>query len=702
MTLLTQPSTVFSWDASLSSLHGIGEKIAPRFAKLNLHYIHDLLFHWPYRYEDRTHITPIQDIVPEKWVLLQGTIRKTQVIKSAKKRCIVTLQDQSAHIKLIFFHFKTPQLEAWREGTMLRCFGQVKWAGGQFTIVHPEYEILTPQRIPPLPEHLTPIYPIVAGLSQNWLRKTILTAVTHYQRQAYQRESLDDVLSKKFPELSFATALETIHRPNANQNLESLYDKSHPAYQRLIFEELLAHRYALKRIRQSVKVAHIEATKVDHDQIHQFIRNLPFELTEAQQKAWRDIEGDLSLQKPMLRLIQGDVGCGKTVVAALAAMAVVGSGKQVAIMVPTEILAKQHFEHFSDWLKPFNLRCELLVSKFKTKQKRQILENITLGLANVVIGTHAIFQEKVEFQNLGMAIIDEQHRFGVHQRLSLQKKGESARQKSAVHQLIMTATPIPRTLMMGQYAHLDVTVMDGLPPNRQPIKTLTVAQSRRHEVIERISAVCQQKKQVYWVCTLIEESEALQCQAAQIVSEQLQEQLQFPVGLVHGKMPSQQKEQVMQAFYRNEISVLVATTVIEVGVNVPNATSMIIENPERLGLAQLHQLRGRVGRGRDESFCILLYQPPLSPMSRARLQVMRESNDGFVIAEKDLELRGGGEILGDRQTGMAQYKVADLVRDKICLQQVGTWEKQHSKLVDTNTVDRLIDRWCQSLDLAKA
>lgn len=688
----------FEWFAPLTSIKGVGEKQAQRLAKLALFTQGDLLLHCPFRYEDRTHITPIKDIVPDKWVLIQGKITQLKVQTKGKKRCTLTLADQSGTIKVVFFHFQSTQLQQWQIGKILRCFGQPKLTS-QLQLIHPDYEVFSEDALAPLPVYLTAVYPTVAGISQFWLRKHINLLLDDYlivQKNApdYFASTLDVTM------LKWNEALATIHRPLAEQ-AQALIQRTHSAFTRLIAEELFAHRRGLKQIRANMNQHTANPLLVNSSLLNQFLKNLPFTLTQAQQQVWNSLKSDLEKTVPMLRLVQGDVGCGKTVVAALAALTALASHSQVALMAPTEILAEQHYQQFSAWFSVLGYRCQLLTGKLKTRARRSIQENVTLGLTHIVIGTHALFQEQLQFQDLGLVIIDEQHRFGVQQRLALQIKGLSARQANYPHQLVMTATPIPRTLAMSQYAHLDISVINSLPPGRQPITTVAMPQTRRDEIIERMKQLCEKGQQVYWVCTLINDSEQLTCQAAQASAQMLQAQLPFTVGLIHGKMSCEEKETVMQGFYQGTIAVLVATTVIEVGVNVPNATLMIIENPERLGLAQLHQLRGRVGRGNSASFCILLYQPPLTEIAQARLKIMRESNDGFVIAEVDLQLRGPGEILGAKQTGAVQFKVADFHRDKPLIEKLPHWDKL-LKTLPADEVEQIIQRWCTAHECAQA
>lgn len=666
------------------TLKGVGTKIAEKLAKLQIFTVGDLLLHCPYRYEDRTRITPINQVQPDQLVVVQGEIIHVKMDKGRKKRCMITLSDDTGALQLVFFHFQASQQQQWQLGVILRCFGQVNGERG-LQIVHPEYQVVKDEN-----DHvgsLTPVYPSVAGLTQGWFRRTLPKLLSMLNLTIPNTDPLLAPLTGAYQMLPWLEALNTIHRPAPEIDHQALSLRQHPAYWRLIAEELLVNHLSLMRLREAAQARLAPRLTLAEKTSQAFLGNLPFQLTSAQEKVWQQIQTDIAQTIPMLRLVQGDVGCGKTVVAALAALTAVSSNVQVAFMAPTEILAEQHYTQLTAWFSPLGYRCELLTGKLKAKAKRSVLENITLGLANVVIGTHALFQETVSFHHLGLVIIDEQHRFGVHQRLSLQQKGSP-------HQLIMTATPIPRTLAMSHYAHLDISIIDSLPPGRQPITTLAIPQGRREEIIARMEKVCASGQQIYWVCTLIEESDTLTSQAAAVTAEQLQALLpHYSVGLVHGRMTSDEKESVMQAFYRGDLSILVATTVIEVGVNVPNATLMVIENPERLGLSQLHQLRGRVGRGKAQSYCILLYQSPLSQMAQARLQILRESCDGFVIAEADLALRGPGEILGTRQTGAIAFKIADLKRDKEFIKMLPSWGEKVSALLSSSQIEYLIQRW---------
>jgi len=691
------------WQQPATSLKGVGDKTTKKLAKLGIKTIGDLLLHCPYRYEDRTRLTPIQDVLPESWVLLQGMITEIEITKTRKKRCTLWLSDKTGIIALVFFHYTSGQLKTWEKGAILRCYGQAKVVRQGMNIVHPEYEFISEENSHLLPTHLTPIYPTVAGLAQGWLRKTVRQILNGYSQQYQQKTDLfANCLIHLQPMQHWIQALNTIHQPLPDVDQDSLISRQHPAYYRLIFEELFAHHISLKNVRSTAQNRQAMPFLIKDEKITSFYDELPFTLTAAQARVWQEIRHDLSKPVPMLRLVQGDVGCGKTVIAALTAYAALENQKQVAIMVPTEILAEQHYAYFKTLFEKLGYRCDLLIGQLKAKAKRSLLENLVLGLTQIIIGTHALFQENIQFKALGLVIIDEQHRFGVHQRLTLQNKGLTSLYAEHAHQLIMTATPIPRTLMMSHYSHLDISTIDSLPPNRQPISTLAISQSRREDVIARIAHVCASGQQVYWVCTLIDGSDLFECQAAEEAAKMLRQLLQqYNIGLIHGKMSASDKEQIMQAFYQGAINILVATTVIEVGVNVPNATLMVIENPERLGLAQLHQLRGRVGRGSQASFCVLLYQSPLSEMAQARLQIMRESSDGFVIAQKDLELRGPGEVLGTKQTGMVSFKVVDYQRDAVFIQKMSQLADKLSAL-SKQQVDSIVQRWCGQDDYANA
>ena len=676
----------------VTDLKGVGTALALKLGKLGIHSVQDLLFHLPTRYQDRTRIRPLGSVQLGEEILIEGEVKLADIVMGRRRSLLCRVQDGTGQITLRFFHFNAAQKNAMRPGVLIRAFGEVRPGGAGLEMVHPEYQLVTGQSLAPPEQSLTPVYPMTEGLTQTRMRGLVRQAFTQFEQHP-----LPDLLpenlrqERALPELH--AALRYLHQPPPNADQQALLMGRHPAQRRLALEELLAHHLSLTRIRHSIQQQGSWPMPEASDMSQAFLDQLPFSLTAAQQRVIAEIQQDLQRELPMLRLVQGDVGSGKTLVAALAAVQVIAAGYQVAVMAPTEILAEQHYQNFSRWFSALNVDVAWLAGKVKGKQRQQQLEQIATGGASVVVGTHALFQEEVKFARLALVVIDEQHRFGVHQRLSLREKGADGIR--APHQLIMTATPIPRTLTMSAYADLDCSIIDELPPGRTPVNTLVIADTRREEVIARVQQACAQGRQAYWVCTLIEESEALQCQAAEVTATHLAEQLpDIRIGLVHGRMKPAEKASVMEAFKSARLDLLVATTVIEVGVDVPNASLMIIENPERLGLAQLHQLRGRVGRGSVESFCVLMYHPPLSKQGRERLQVMRETTDGFRIAEKDLQLRGPGEVLGTRQTGMMQFRIADLERDADLLSEVQALAQplyQHPKRVDA-----LINRWMGS------
>ncbi len=666
----------------VTALHGVGPRLADKLALLDISTVQDLLFHLPLRYQDRTRITPIGALQPGQDAVIEGEVRVADIVFGRRRSLLVRLQDHTGTVSLRFFHFNAAQQQQLAPGTRVRCYGEARRGASGLELYHPEYQIQDGAQSAPVAATLTPVYPSTEGLQQASWRKLCGQALTQLNADSlrdYLHEiSLQEISSpggglqgRGLRERGLALPLPAaplhvrlsdvvsyLHRPPPEASQVQLLEGRHPFQQRLAFEELLAHQLSLRGLREQIRRGGAPALTGPAALQKQFLQQLPFALTAAQQRVATEVAKDLRQSQPMLRLVQGDVGSGKTVVAALAALRAVGSGYQVALMAPTELLAEQHRQNFSRWLEPLGIAVGWLSGRIKGKARAAQLAAIAAGEVGVVVGTHALFQDEVIFHRLGLAIIDEQHRFGVHQRLALTEKGVHA------HQLIMTATPIPRTLAMSAYADLDTSVIDELPPGRQPVQTLVIGSERRPEIVERIRLACRSGRQAYWVCTLIEESEQLQAQAAEATCLDLQAALpELRVGLLHGRLKNDEKAAVMAAFKAGELQLLVATTVIEVGVDVPNASLMIIENPERLGLAQLHQLRGRVGRGSIESFCVLLYQSPLSRNGRARLQVLRDSNDGFVIAEKDLELRGPGEVLGTRQTGLLQMRIADLQRD---------------------------------------
>lgn len=642
-------------ERSVTALRGVGPKLASKLAALGITTVQDLLFHLPLRYQDRTRITPIGALTTGQDAVIEGEIRVADVVFGRRRSLVCRLQDGTGTATLRFFHFSAVQRAQLAPGVRLRCYGEPRRGAGGLEFYHPEYRLS--EEAAPVSERLTAVYPSTEGLQQASWRKLCAAALVELDTGTL-RDLLPEPLPLREAPVHLAEALRYLHCPPRDANLAQLAAGAHPCQRRLAFEELVAHQLSLLSLRAQLQRHGAPPLLGPADLIRQFLSQLPFTLTAAQQQVAREVADDLRKPIPMLRLVQGDVGSGKTVIAALAALRAVASGHQVAMMAPTELLAEQHLANFRRWFEPLGVRVGWLAGKVKGKEREATRAALADGSLQVAVGTHALLQESVTFAQLGLAIIDEQHRFGVHQRLQLQQKG------LAPHQLIMTATPIPRTLAMSAYADLDTSIIDELPPGRQPVQTVAIGSDRRSEVTERIRHVCRQGRQVYWVCTLIEESEQLQAQAAETRWSELTAALpELRVALLHGRMKAAIKAEVMASFKAGEIDLLVATTVIEVGVDVPNASLMVIENPERLGLAQLHQLRGRVGRGTLESFCVLLYQTPLSRTGRARLQVLRDSNDGFEIAERDLELRGPGEVLGTRQTGLLTLKLADLQRD---------------------------------------
>ena len=673
----------------LTTLSGVGAAISDKLSRLGIHNLQDLLFHLPIRYEDRTRITPIADLRPEQYATIEGVVQTCEVAFGRRPILTVSLSDGTSKIMLRFFNFNAGMKNSFQIGTRVKAFGEIKRGRFMAEIHHPEYQIIRDNAPLVLEETLTPIYSTTEGLKQNSLRK-----LTDQALALLDKIQLTEILPNEFNPHPFSLkdAIRFLHRPPPDISLDILEKGQHPAQQRLIFEELLAHNLAMQKVRLGTQQFLALPLHYQTDLKQRFLASLPFQPTNAQNRVVADIEQDLAKDYPMMRLVQGDVGSGKTLVAALAALLAIDNGKQVALMAPTEILAEQHANNFRRWLEPFGIDVGWLAGKVKGKARQAELEKIKSGAVQMVVGTHALFQEEVEFADLALVIIDEQHRFGVHQRLTLREKGAKA--DHYPHQLIMTATPIPRTLAMTVYADLDTSIIDELPPGRTPITTVVVSEDRRGEVVQRVYQACKnEQRQAYWVCTLIDESEVLEAQAAAAIAEDLQRALpDLRIGLVHGRMKPQEKQAIMAEFKAANLDLLVATTVIEVGVDVPNASLMIIENSERLGLAQLHQLRGRVGRGATASHCVLMYKPPLGKISSKRLQVMRDSQDGFYIAEKDLEIRGTGEILGTKQTGMAEFKVADLMRDRKMIPLVQRYAKQII-VENPSLAEALIKRW---------
>jgi ATP-dependent DNA helicase RecG len=667
----------------VAELHGVGPRMSAKLAAAGVAQLQDLLFHLPLRYQDRTRVTPIGALQVGHDVVVEGEVRVADVAYGRRRSLVCRIQDGTGTLTLRFFHFSAAQKNNLQPGCQLRCYGEVRRGASGLEIYHPEYRKLDGNDDQGIEESLTPVYPTIAGITQTTWRKLCEQAVSQLAAA-----SLTDLLPPaEAGAMTLVDALQYLHAPPPDAPQDLIRQGRHPAQLRLALEELVAHNLSMEKQRRQQQALGAPEMSRGKDAVEGFIERLDFTLTDAQQRVIEQISADLGLPQPMLRLLQGDVGSGKTVVAACAAQQVMHCGYQVAIMAPTEILAEQHLQSFSAWFEPLALTPCLLTGRLKGKAREHALASIASGEAPLIIGTHALFQESVSFAQLGLVIVDEQHRFGVHQRLSLTDKGERP------HQLVMTATPIPRTLSMVAYADLDCSVIDELPPGRQAIQTVLIASERRQQIVERVSLACSAGRQAYWVCTLIEESEALQCQAAEVTATELQDQLPaISIGLIHGRLKSAEKQQLMQRFKSGEIQLLVATTVIEVGVDVPNASLMIIENPERLGLAQLHQLRGRVGRGSEQSHCVLLYQLPLSSQGKARLEAMRASSDGFYIAERDLELRGPGEVLGTRQTGLMEFRVADIQLHADLLEQVKTLALQIADQ-SPQDVDPLIRRW---------
>jgi ATP-dependent DNA helicase RecG len=674
----------------VAKLGGVGPALAESLARLGLHTVQDLWFHLPLRYEDRTHLMLISELRPGMRAQVVGTVEAVEKAYRYRPQLKVAIGDGVMQTLLLrFFHFNRAQAEQLRVGLRLLCYGEVRQGSAGLEMVHPQYRRLDEVAEVALDECLTPIYPTTEGLGPKRLAGVIAKALQLLPADA-ELELIPPSLCAEHGLTSLREALLYVHRPPPDARVDQLMQGRHPAQQRLAFEELLTQHMSLKRLRAAVRERRAPVLGKQGKLQKRWLASLPFKLTAAQQRVMKEVSADTSQPRPMLRLVQGDVGSGKTAVACAAALSAVEAGCQVALMAPTELLAGQHLRNFRHWLEPMGIAVEWLAGKQQGKARQKAMERVAEG-APIVIGTHALMQEGVAFSRLGLVIVDEQHRFGVQQRLALRDKGLEG--ELVPHQLVLTATPIPRTLAMSAYADLDVSAIDELPPGRTPVQTIAISNARRAEVIERIHAACMEGRQVYWVCTLIEESEQLRAQAAEAAHTELTHALvDCKVGLIHGRMKPKEKQAVMDAFKAGELAVLVATTVIEVGVDVPNASLMVIENSERLGLAQLHQLRGRVGRGAVASNCVLLYQPPLGQLARERLQVMRETNDGFRIAEKDLELRGPGEVLGTRQTGQLSFRMADLARDAHLLpavQHVGEQMlAQHAE-----RAGRLIDRW---------
>mgnify|MGYP002622136398 CR=1 FL=1 len=681
--------------APLTALKGVGPALAEKLGRLKLERVEDLLFLLPLRYEDRTTVRRLGELLPGMRSVVCGEVLLAEVVFRGRRSLLVRIGDGSGQLTLRLFHFSQQQQAQFVAGRRVCCYGEARPGSGGLEMVHPEYRLVQGDENPLTSDRLTPVYPVTEGVPQGRLRGLVGQALERMAR-ARPAELLPPGVLAGLGMPTLATALATLHRPPPDADLEQLAGGRHPCQQRLAFEELLAHYLSLRRLRRLAAREPAPPLAGGADLRQRFAASLPYALTGAQQRVVDEILADLARPHPMMRLVQGDVGSGKTVVAAIACLAAIAAGRQAAVMAPTELLAEQHLKSFGEWYAPLGIEPRWLTGSLRVRPRREALAAIADGSAQLVIGTHALFQEGVDFARLALIVIDEQHRFGVHQRMALRDKGADG--EGQPHQLVMTATPIPRTLAMAAYADLDTSVIDELPPGRQPVTTVALPETRRAEVIERVREACAGGQQCYWVCPLIEESEQLDFQAAAASYSELGEALPaLSVGLVHGRMKTAEREAIMGRFKSGNVDVLVATTVIEVGVDVPNASLMIIENAERMGLSQLHQLRGRVGRGAAQSHCVLLYRPPLGELAKRRLAVLRDTNDGFLVAQRDLELRGPGELLGTRQTGLPQYRIADLSRDGALMPEVqkasGILSRQYPELAAA-----LIRRWVADAD----
>ena len=668
------------------SISGLGKKTSDRLNQLGIHNLEHLLFHLPNRYQDKTSITPLSLAKVSDEILIEMSIDRIEVVPSRQRQLLCYLSDnENQRILLRFFHFNQYQKQAFVRGETIQCFGEIKIGRQGLEMYHPEYRLITQEQSPLLESTLTPIYPLCSGITQAKMKQWVNKAL-----EVLNTTVIDDYFEKiannTMPSLKDSLFL--LHHPKKGEDLSKIEAFKHISQQRLIIEELATHQLSLLRIKMARKAKKSNIFSINNSLTNQLLKSLEFELTKAQFRCIQEINEDVSSPQPMLRLLQGDVGSGKTIVAVFALIQAVANNFQTVVMAPTEILARQHLQNFSNYLNPLGIKVAFLVGSQNTQERKEQLSLIKTGKAQVVIGTHALFQEDVSFDNLALVVIDEQHKFGVHQRLALAQKANMT-----PHQLVMTATPIPRSLTMTAYADLDTSIIDELPPGRQKIETVALSNLRRDELITKIKKNSQEDRQIYWVCTLIEESEALRAESAEKTFTYLSDNLEDEkVVMIHGRLNKSEKETIMQDFSNGKIDLLVATTVIEVGVNVPNASLMVVENAERLGLAQLHQLRGRVGRGAEKSVCILMYQSPLSETAKQRLDILRQSNDGFMIAQKDLELRGPGEILGTQQTGITSMKIANIVRDAYLLKQAGYYS---SKMLNANLESQkaLISRW---------
>ena len=675
---------------SIQNLKGVGPKSTSSLNNLGIFTIPDAVMHLPFRYEDRSFVTPIGDTAYQVPVLIEGEIMKSTVVFRGRRMLFTEIYDGTGKLTMRMFNFAMAQHKALEEGKMIRCYGNITPGPNGKQMIHPQYQIFEREQPIEIEDNLTPIYPTTSGLQQNKLKKIIETSIKFCEENNLLKEDPSKGSYSKFGNL--LETLKFLHKPPVDTNITDLIEGKHPAQKVLIKEELIAHMLCAGILKNELEGRTGPLMAEESGNEGSFLDSLPFHLTEAQKRTWREIKIDLTGKNPMRRLLQGDVGSGKTLVGALSALHANSNGWQTALLCPTEILAEQHFNSFQTWFDHLGIKTELLTGSTKAKDKKQIVKELAKGEIDILIGTHAIFQSGVDFNRLGLTIIDEQHRFGVHQRFSMLEKG--GKEQLSPHQLIMTATPIPRTLAMTVYGSLETSVIDELPPGRNPVQTSSRPDSLRDKVIKRVEEVCLTGKRAYWVCTLIEDSEELEAQSAEELFKEISQSLpKLKVGLVHGRLKKDEKDSVIEKFRKGDIQLLVCTTVIEVGVDVPDATLMIIENPERLGLSQLHQLRGRVGRkANTESHCLLLYKEPLSGMAEERIKTMEMTNDGFQIAEKDLELRGAGDIYGIRQSGLMDLKIANPIRDSELLVEAQDEALELSRN-ETEFAETLVKRW---------
>jgi len=683
----------------LLDLKGIGKKGLEKLNKIGIKTTEDLLFHLPIRYQDKTKFTKISELEPGKKYYIEGVVERSNVVFYKTRMFLVKISDATGFIQLRFFYFNKSQMKNFSLGKKIRIYGELRLANKVKEMIHPECDFIDEKNAPELDQFLTPVYPITEGLHQKSIRNFIKqTLLLLKNKKIFFPEILPKKILDRFNLIDINTALLNIHNPNKNISYEELLGSENINKKRLIFEELLAHQLIFKRIRALNKRLSSFALNNNEKPLKQLISQLPFVPTKSQLKVMKEIIQDMQKNTPMMRLVQGDVGSGKTLVALFGALHAISNGYQVAFMAPTEILSEQHFQSIKLMLKGFDINIAILYSGIKAKEKEMIIEDIRLGNTDLIIGTHALIQNQISFANLALVIIDEQHKFGVHQRMTLTSKGKKT--DTFPHQLILTATPIPRTLAMSLYGNLDYSIIDEMPKGRQDIDTIALPEERRSEVLKKISAKCKDGDQVYWVCPLINESEVLECKAAINTYEELKTELKdINIGLIHGKMKMQEKEKVMSDFRFKKIDLLVSTTIIEVGLDVPNATVMIIENSERMGLSQLHQLRGRVGRGNKKSSCILIYKSGLTELAKTRINILRKCNNGFDIAREDLDIRGPGEILGRKQKGDINFKIANITRDYKFINDT----KDCVEDISNKASEKLAKRWItEEIEVGKA